>query len=160
LLREPVGFILLGSGDKEYQDFFNYIAAKYPENTGVWVGYNEDLAHRVYAGSDFLLMPSEFEPCGLAQMIAQRYGTLPIVRETGGLADTVSPYNQYTKSGDGFSFGPFTAHDMLHIIRLALDVYRDKPMFRRLRHNAMIRDNSFADSVGKYKELYGTLIGS
>jgi starch synthase len=160
LLREPVGFILLGSGDEKYQTFFNYIAAKYPEKSGVWIGYNEDLAHRVYAGSDFLLMPSEFEPCGLAQMIAQRYGTLPIVRETGGLADTVSPYNQFTKSGDGFSFGPFNAHDMLHIIRLALGVYRDKSMFRRLRRNAMMRDNSFVDSVGKYKELYNALVGN
>jgi starch synthase len=158
LLRDGVGFVLVGSGDKEYEDFFNYIAAKYPESTGIWIGYNEDLAHRVYAGADFLLMPSEFEPCGLAQMIAQRYGTLPIVRETGGLVDTVSPYNQYTRSGDGFSFGPFNAHDMLHIVRLALSVYRDKPMLRRLRRNAMARDNSFAASALLYRELYGGLV--
>jgi starch synthase len=104
-------------------------------------------------------MPSEFEPCGLSQMIAQRYGTLPIVRETGGLVDTVSPYNQYTKSGDGFSFGPFNAHDMLHIIRLALAVYRDKPTLRRLRRNAMKRDNSFIASARRYKELYEELAG-
>jgi starch synthase len=154
LLAEGMGFVLVGSGDREYEEFFNYIAAKYPAQAGIWIGYNEDLAHRVYAGADFLLMPSEFEPCGLSQMIAQRYGTLPIVRETGGLVDTVSPYNQYTKSGDGFSFGPFNAHDMLHIIRLALSVYRDKPMLRRLRRNAMSRDNSFLTSAGKYKELY------
>ncbi|MDR3225420.1 MAG: glycogen synthase GlgA [Clostridiales Family XIII bacterium] len=159
LLLEDVGFILVGSGDEKYADFFNYIAAKYPAKSGIWIGYNEHLAHRVYAGSDFLLMPSEFEPCGLSQMIAQRYGTLPIVRETGGLADTVSPYNQYTKSGDGFSFSPFNAHDMLHSIRLALSVYRDKPMLRRLRQNAMQKDNSFLASAGKYKELYGTLTG-
>ncbi|MDR0519685.1 MAG: glycosyltransferase, partial [Clostridiales Family XIII bacterium] len=133
-------------------------AAKYPEKTGIWIGYNESLAHRVYAGADFLLMPSEFEPCGLSQMIAQSYGTLPIVRETGGLADTVSPYNQYTKTGDGFSFAPFNAHDMLHTIRLALSVYHDKPMFRKLRQNAMARDNSFAASAEEYKKLYKKLL--
>jgi starch synthase len=158
LLTEDMGFILVGSGDAKYSDFFNYIAAKYPDKTGVWIGYNEELAHRVYAGADFLLMPSEFEPCGLSQMIAQRYGTLPIVRETGGLCDTVSPYNQYTRSGDGFSFGPFNAHDMLHTIRLAMSVYRDKPMLRRMRRNAMRRDNSFAVSAGRYEELYETLL--
>jgi starch synthase len=157
LLCDDVGFVLVGSGDKNYKDFFNYIAAKYPDKTGVWIGYNEDLAHRVYAGADFLLMPSEFEPCGLSQMIAQRYGTLPIVRETGGLVDTVSAYNQYTRSGDGFSFGPFNAKDMLHTIRLALSVYRDKPMLRRLRRNAMARDNSFTASALRYKELYESL---
>jgi starch synthase len=160
LLSGDVGFVVLGSGDDAYQDFFSYIASKYPEKSGVWIGYNEDLAHRVYAGADFLLMPSEFEPCGLSQMIAQRYGTLPIVRETGGLADTVSPYNQYTRSGDGFSFGPFNAHDMLHIIKLALSVYRDKPMLRRLRQNAMRRDNSFVASANKYRELYDALAES
>jgi starch synthase len=160
LLRDDLGFIIVGSGDEKYEDFFHYIAEKYPEKTGVWIGYNEELAHRVYAGSDFLLMPSEFEPCGLSQMIAQRYGTLPIVRETGGLVDTVSPYNQYTKSGDGFSFGPFNAHDMLHIIRLALAVYRDKPMLRRLKRNAMKRDNSFVASARRYRELYESLTGT
>jgi starch synthase len=159
LLSEDVGFIVVGSGDEKYQEFFNYIAVKYPKKSGVWIGYNEELAHRVYAGSDFLLMPSEFEPCGLSQMIAQRYGTLPIVRETGGLADTVSPYNQYTRSGDGFSFGPFNAHDMLHIVKLALSVYRDKPMLKRLRRNAMERDNSFAASAAKYEDLYDELAG-
>ncbi|MDR1496720.1 MAG: glycogen synthase GlgA [Clostridiales Family XIII bacterium] len=157
LLAGDVGFILVGSGEKEYEDFFNYIATKYPGKSGIWIGYHEDLAHRVYAGADFLLMPSEFEPCGLSQMIAQRYGTLPIVRETGGLVDTVSPYNQYTKSGDGFSVAPFNAHDMLHTIKLALSVYRDKPALRKLRRNAMKRDNSFLTSAGEYRRLYEEL---
>jgi starch synthase len=159
LLREDIGFVLVGSGDREYETFFNYIAAKYPDKTGIWIGYNEDLAHRVYAGSDFLLMPSQFEPCGLSQMIAQRYGALPIVRETGGLVDTVSPYNQYTKTGDGFSFGPFNAHDMLHIIKLALSVYRNKPVLRQLKKNAMLKDNSFLVSAEQYMALYDTLTG-
>lgn len=158
LLSEDVTFVLLGSGDSIYVDFFNYIAAKYPDKTGIYIGYDEALAHRIYAGSDFLLMPSLFEPCGLSQMIAQRYGTLPIVRETGGLADTVSPYNQYTKEGDGFSFGAFNAHDMLEITRLALSVYRDKPMLRRLKKNAMLKDNRFLRSAGQYKALYEALL--
>ncbi|MDR0817854.1 MAG: glycogen synthase [Clostridiales Family XIII bacterium] len=151
-------FIMLGSGDHEYEVFFNYIAAKFPDSAGVYLGYNEALARRIYAGSDFLLMPSEFEPCGLSQMIAQRYGSLPIVRETGGLADTVIPYNQFTKEGDGFSFGPFNAHDMLHSIRYALDVYRDKPALRLLKKNAMIKDNSFLSSAKKYLDLYTEIV--
>jgi starch synthase len=160
LLQEDIGFVMLGDGDQKYVDFFNYIAGKYPQKSGVYIGYDEDMAHRIYAGSDFLLMPSQFEPCGLSQMIAQRYGTLPIVRETGGLTDTVAPYNRYTKTGDGFSFGAFNAHDMLHVIRLALATYRDKPMLRRLKKNAMLKDNSFFQSAKQYEELYRSVTGS
>jgi starch synthase len=160
LTTTDASFIMLGSGDHEYEVFFNYIAAKYPDNSGVYIGYNEELARRIYAGSDFLLMPSEFEPCGLSQMIAQRYGCLPIVRETGGLVDTVSPYNQFTKEGDGFSFGPFNAHDMLHAIRYALDIYRDKPVLRLLKKNAMIKDTSLLSSAQKYLDLYKEIVPS
>ncbi|MDR2157257.1 MAG: glycogen synthase [Clostridiales Family XIII bacterium] len=158
LLREEVAFVLLGDGDQKYVDFFRYIAAGYPKKTGIFIGYDEEVAHRIYAGSDFLLMPSQFEPCGLSQMIAQRYGTLPIVRETGGLADTVAPYNRYTKTGDGFSFGAFNAHDMLHVIRLALSVYRDKPMLRQLKKNAMLKNNDFFQSAQQYKTLYESIV--
>jgi starch synthase len=157
LLQEDIAFVILGDGDQQYVEYFNYIAASYPGKTGVYIGYREDLAHRIYAGSDFLLMPSQFEPCGLSQMIAQRYGTLPIVRETGGLADTVSPYNRYTKTGDGFSFSAFNAQSMITVIRLAIEVWHDKPMLRRLRKNAMIKDNSFLSSAGKYRRLYEEL---
>lgn len=161
LLSEDMAFVILGSGDKEYEDFFNYIAGKYHGKAGVYLGYDEPLARRIYAGSDFLLMPSQFEPCGLSQMIAQRYGTLPIVRETGGLADTVTPLNKYTKTGDGFSFSAFNAHYMMTVINLALDVYRnDKPMLRLLKKNAMMKDSSFLTSAQKYCELYETLLRS
>ncbi|MCL2493192.1 MAG: glycogen synthase, partial [Clostridiales bacterium] len=119
LLHEDLRFVILGSGDTEYQNFFNYIAAKYPDKAGVYIGYDEALAHMIYAGADFFLMPSKFEPCGLSQMIAQRYGTLPIVRETGGLVDTVAPYNRYTGDGTGFGFATFNAHDMMNAVRLA-----------------------------------------
>ena len=157
LLQEDAAFVILGSGDQKYQDFFNYIAAKYPGRSGVFIGYNEPLAHRVYAGSDFFLMPSEFEPCGLSQMISQRYGTLPIVRETGGLVDTVAPYNIFTGEGTGFAFSTFNAHDMMASIRLALSVYKDKPVLRRLRKNAMLVDNGFSKSAEQYKALYKSM---
>jgi starch synthase len=158
LLQEDVAFVILGSGESQYEDFFNYIAAKYPDKSGVYIGYNEALAHRIYAGSDFLLMPSEFEPCGLSQMIAQRYGTLPIVRETGGLVDTVAPYNTFTKEGTGFAFSTFNAHDMMTAVKLALSVYRDKPTLRKLRKSAMLTDNSFTKSAEQYKALYRSMM--
>ena len=158
LLQEDVAFVVLGSGERRYEEFFNYIAAKYPGKSGVFIGYNEALSHRVYAGSDFLLMPSEFEPCGLSQMIAQRYGTLPIVRETGGLVDTVAPYNMFTKEGTGFAFSTFNAHDMMAAVKLALSVYRDKPVLRRLRKNAMLSDNGFLRSAEQYKALYKSML--
>jgi starch synthase len=160
LLQTGAAFVLLGSGDCEYEGYFDYLANKYPGRAGVYIGYDEDRARKIYAGADFLLMPSRFEPCGLSQMIAQRYGTLPIARSTGGLADTVDPYNKFKKTGDGFTFAPYTAHDMMHVVNLAVNVYReDKPMLKRLRKNAMLRDNSFTTSAKKYMELYGEING-
>ena len=159
LLKENMHFVLLGSGDAEYEDFFRYIAEKYPGKAGVHLGYDEELARIIYAGTDFLLMPSQFEPCGLSQMIAQRYGALPIVRETGGLADTVTSWNEFNREGNGFSFWAYNAHDMMHAIRYALSVYRDKPALRQLRKNAMLLDNSFLASAKKYMELYSEVIG-
>jgi len=158
LLQEDVAFVILGAGESQYEDFFNYIAAKYPEKTGVYIGYNEPLAHRIYAGADFLLMPSEFEPCGLSQMIAQRYGTLPIVRETGGLVDTVAPYNIYTGEGTGFAFTTFNAHDMMAAVHLALSTYKNKPILRKLRKNAMLAQNGFLKSAEQYKALYKSML--
>ena len=159
LLQEDIAFVVLGSGDQKYEDYFNYIAAKYPGKSGVYIGYNEELAHRIYAGSDFLLMPSEFEPCGLSQMIAQRYGTLPIVRETGGLVNTVAPYNVFTGEGTGFAFSTFNAHDMMAAVKLALSVYKDKSVLRRLRKNAMLMCNDFSKSARQYKALYKSMLG-
>lgn len=158
LLADDMAFVILGSGNREYEDFFNYIAAKYPYSSGVYIGYDEARAHRIYAGSDFLLMPSEFEPSGLSQMIAQRYGTLPIVRETGGLINTVDPYNFYTGEGTGFAFSTFNAHDMMAAVRLALEVYKDKQVFRRLRKNAMLLDRSIIKSAEQYKALYKSML--
>lgn len=158
LLYENVAFVLLGSGEEQYENFFKYIADKYPDKTAICLGYSDALARRIYAGSDFFLMPSMFEPCGISQMIAQRYGTLPIVRETGGLRDTVQPYNIYTQEGNGFSFANYNAHDMLNTIWFALNVYQDKTNLARLIQSAMALDNSFEKSAGEYIELYKELV--
>ncbi len=157
LLYENIAFVLLGSGDEQYESFFKYIAGKYPEKTAICLGYSDELAHRIYAGSDFFLMPSMFEPCGISQMIAQRYGTLPIVRETGGLKDTVVPYNIYTQEGTGFSFANYNAHDMLNAIWFALTVYQDKGNLAKLMASAMAVDNSFDKSAREYIALYQML---
>ncbi|MEG1754024.1 MAG: glycosyltransferase, partial [Christensenella sp.] len=157
LLYENVAFVLLGSGEEQYESFFKYIALKYPEKAAVCIGYSDELAHKIYAGSDFFLMPSMFEPCGISQMIAQRYGTLPIVRETGGLKDTVEPYNMYTREGNGFSFANYNAHDMLNTIWFALTLYQDKTNLSNLIGSAMAVDNSFDKSAKEYISLYHQL---
>lgn len=158
VLFENVAFVLLGSGEQQYENYFKYIAGRYPDKTAICLGYSDSLAHRIYAGSDFLLMPSMFEPCGISQMIAQRYGTLPIVRETGGLVDTVRPYNIYSQEGNGFSFSNYNAHDMLNVIRFALTVHEDKPALAKLIKSAMEIDNSFSKSAGEYAALYRSLL--
>lgn len=148
-------FMLLGAGDKTYTDFMRGAEARHRGRLCAYIGYNEALSHRVYAGADMLLMPSRFEPCGLSQMIAMRYGTLPVVRETGGLRDTVLPYNRFTGDGDGFSFSNFNAHEMKDAVLRALDVYRNAPeTWTALIRNAMSRDFGFARSAAEYAGLY------
>ena len=151
---EDMQFMLLGSGDERFENFMRAAEARYPGRLCAYIGYNDDLAHQVYAGSDFFLMPSRFEPCGLSQMIAMRYGSLPIVRETGGLRDTVQPYNKYTNEGNGFSFANYDAFEMRDIIRLALDCYKDKDVMRGLISRAMSADFGFDLSAQEYARLY------
>ena len=109
-------FVLLGNGEKSYEDFFKQMQEKYPGRVASIIGFNNLMAKSIYESSDLFLMPSQFEPCGLSQLISMRYGTLPLVRETGGLLDTVTPFNEYNSSGTGFSFRNYNAHDMLHVI--------------------------------------------
>ena len=158
LLRKDVGFIILGSGDHEYESYFNYIAANFPGRAGVYIGYRNDLAHEIYAGADLFLMPSQFEPCGISQMIAQRYGTLPVVRETGGLKDTVAPWNKYTGEGTGFSFEGYKAAELSATLELAFSVLREADAKAKLMHNAMTLDNSFARSAREYLRVYEQII--
>lgn len=154
LMRENVAFVFLGQGDRMYEDFFRDAENRYKGRICSYIGFSESLSHKVYAGADFLLMPSKFEPCGLSQMIAMRYGTLPIVRETGGLRDSVKPYNKYTGEGNGFSFANFNAHEMAGTVRCACGVFSDKKSFERLQINAMNEDFGFERSAGEYARLF------
>jgi len=158
LMRERVALIILGTGDPEYENFFRGMEAIYRGRVCAYIGYNDDVAQRIYAGSDLFLMPSKFEPCGISQMIALRYGTLPIVRETGGLRDTVFPYNEFTGEGNGFSFTNYNSYDMLKVIRYALYTIQDEEKKASLRRAAFASDYSFAKSAGLYRDMYESLL--
>ncbi|WP_175990584.1 glycogen synthase GlgA [Bacillus sp. Marseille-Q1617] len=159
MLQEDVQFVLLGTGDWEFEQFFREMESQYPDKVRVTIGFNEELAKEIYTASDLFLMPSKFEPCGLGQLIALRYGALPLVRETGGLNDTVQSYNEDTKSGNGFSFKNFNAHDMLHTYKRALDFYHnDKETWEHIVQTAMNKDYSWAQSAFKYNQLYADLV--
>ena len=159
MATEDMAFVLLGSGDAAYESFMRDAENRHKGRVCAYLGYNENLANQIYAGADFLLMPSGFEPCGLSQMIAMRYGTLPIVRETGGLKDSVAPYNHYTGEGTGFSFANFNAHEMADCIRAAVGLYHDyKGEMEKLIRNAMTADYSFRRSAEAYAALYLDLL--
>lgn len=153
-----VQFVVLGTGENQYEGMFHYFQSKYPEKISAYIGYSEEKAHEIYASCDAFLMPSLFEPCGLSQMMAMRYGTLPIVRETGGLKDTVQPYNEYENKGTGFSFADYNAHDMLHVIKYANDVFKNhKDRWQEMMGRAMREDFSWNASARKYEKLYDKL---
>ncbi len=154
LLNQSVQVVILGTGDAAYEQFLRECAERHPDNLRVCLAFDGNLAQRIYAGVDFFLMPSEFEPCGLAQMIAMRYGTLPIVHTTGGLADTVIPYNPEEKTGRGITFQSFHAEDFSNALWRAIELYQDKPHFTKARRNAMAGDYSWGPSVEAYQNLY------
>lgn len=155
MIRKDVQFILLGSGDPEFEHFFREMEWVYPEKVRSYIGFNEKLAHQIYAGSDLFLMPSQFEPCGLGQLIAMKYGSLPLVRETGGLNDTVRSYNEETGEGNGFSFSNFNAHDMLNTYQRALYLYQEEPaVWAKIVESAMQADYSWSQSAKAYMKLY------
>ena len=157
LMGEDVRVVILGSGYGEYENALRGAEARHKGRLCSYIGYNGDLSHRIYAGSDLFLMPSLFEPCGISQLIAMRYGTLPIVRETGGLKDTVFPYNEYTGEGNGFSFANYDAGEMLNVIRWALNVWRNAKARKALIKQAMESDYSFDRCAESYAELYKSL---
>ena len=158
LMAEDVRFIVLGSGYEEYEEFLSEAQGRFPGRLNAFIGYNSDLSHRIYAGCDLFLMPSLFEPCGISQMIAMAYGTLPVVHETGGLKDTVQPFNEQTGEGNGFSFANYDAGEMLDTIRYALEVWRDKDSRKRLIAQAMASDFSFDRCARSYAELFRSLL--
>lgn len=158
LCQDNVQFAILGTGSAQYEDMFRRFAGKYPDKVSANIYYSEALSHRIYAASDAFLMPSLFEPCGLSQLMALRYGTLPIVRETGGLKDTVEPYNEYEGTGTGFSFTNYNAHEMLNTIRYAQEVYyNSKRSWNKMVERAMNADFSWGVSAKKYEEMYEEL---
>ncbi len=151
-------FAILGTGETEYEEFFLRAAADYPGRVAVKLEYNKALSKKFYAGGDMFLMPSKSEPCGLAQMISSRYGTVPIVRETGGLYDTIKPFNEFTGEGNGFSFTNYNAHDMMAVIKYAIEVYNKKQTWTALRRRVMKVDFSWTASAAKYVKLYESML--
>lgn len=155
MMELPMQLVVLGTGDQRYEDFFRWAAQQYPGRVSVRLDYNEDLSMAIYAGADLFLMPSKSEPCGLSQMIAMRYGTVPIVRETGGLKDTVHPYEAWCGAGNGFTFADYNSSDMLYVIRQAVDLYyNNAPAFRQLRVAGMSEDFSWTRSAEEYNKIY------
>lgn len=158
MLQATVQFVVLGNGEGFIEHSFEYFKTAYPNQVAFYKGYNEDLAHRIYAGSDLFLMPSMFEPCGISQLIAMRYGSLPLVRETGGLKDTVTPYHIGTKEGTGFSFSGKSADSMMHVFNWALETYYTRQEdWAQLVQQAMTLDVSWYSSAKQYLELYDNL---
>ncbi|WP_019415499.1 glycogen synthase GlgA [Paenisporosarcina sp. TG20] len=154
-----VQFILLGTGDQQYEDSFRYFADYYPDKVSANLYFDEAMARKIYAGSDLFLMPSKFEPCGIGQLLALRYGTLPLVRETGGLKDTVISYNEITDEGNGFSFENYNAHDLMYTIERAVKLYRSQPSkWSTIVERAMKLDFSWSSSSEQYLEIYKELL--
>ena len=157
-MEKDMQLVVLGKGDGKYESFFSWAQAKYPGRVAVHLGYSESLAMQIYAGADLFLMPSKSEPCGLSQMIAMRYGAVPIVRETGGLKDTVHAYEAWNGAGNGFSFTNYNAGDMCYVIGEAVDLYHQKPeAYKALRKRGMAEDFSWARSAKKYREIYDSI---
>lgn len=160
LCQDAIQLVVLGTGTEQYENMFRHFAWKYQGKVSANIYYSEPMSHKIYASCDAFLMPSLFEPCGLSQLMSLRYGTLPIVRETGGLKDTVEPYNEYEKTGTGFSFMNYNAHEMLTTIRYAEHIYYDKKRdWNKIVERAMKKDFSWKNSAKQYEELYKELIG-
>lgn len=154
----PIQLIVLGTGDSHYENFFYDWELRNHDKIRGYIGFSGEMAQKIYAGSDLFLMPSKSEPCGLSQMIAMRYGTIPIVHTVGGLHDTVPAYNSQTKEGKGITFQSFNAYDMLDAINRAIALFRNKPAWRILRKNAMSGDYSWAEPAEKYIEIYKEIL--
>lgn len=152
-------FVALGTGDSKYEEMLRYYESEHKDRVSANIFYSDALSHKIYAGCDAILMPSQFEPCGLCQLMSLRYGTVPIVRETGGLADTVEPYNELDHSGTGFSFANYNAHDMLYTINFAKDIFlHNKEDWNHIMEQGMNMDFSWQKSALLYQELYNSIL--
>ena len=158
LMWDDIQMVIIGTGDRQYEDMFRYYAARFSHKMSANIVFDNTLAHQTYAGGDIVLMPSKQEPCGLTQLIAMRYGTIPVVRETGGLYDTVPALNPDTMEGRGFTFKTYNAHDMLDAIRRAAGLYHDAERWDILRRNDMANDCSWKHSVEEYWQIYRSMV--
>lgn len=160
LCQDDIQLVVLGTGEEKYENMFRHFDWKYHNKVSAQIYYSEEMSRRVYASCDAFLMPSLFEPCGLSQLMSLRYGTLPIVRETGGLRDTVQPYNEFAGTGTGFSFCNYNAHEMLGTIRYAKDTfYNKKREWNKMVDRAMMTDFSWNVSARRYEDIYRYLLG-
>ena len=159
IAQSTAKFVFIGSGDLQYENFLRYLQDKYRNRVYTFIGFNNALAHQLYASADILLIPSQFEPCGLGQLIAMRYGCLPLVRETGGLKDTVMPYNKYTKEGNGFSFANYNAHELKQVLLDAILLYTNNPSDWRLLVQSAMKGNHSLEHMGEaYLALYEQIL--
>jgi starch synthase len=158
LMELEAQWIILGSGEKEYENAFLALREQMSDKVGVHIGYSEDLAHKIEAGADIFLMPSHYEPCGLNQIYSLKYGTVPVVRKTGGLADTVQDWNEYNQTGmdigNGFSFVNYNADALLNAVERSINDYHNKSVWRKIQLNGMSKDFSWTNSAKAYEELY------
>jgi starch synthase len=154
LFSLDIGFVLLGTGEQKYHDLFTQVAQKYPEKAGIRIAYDDRLAHKIEGGADFFLMPSKYEPCGLNQIYSLKYGTIPVVRATGGLDDTILHYDPASKKGNGFKFTRYDAKEFLNTIKGAIGFYSQPGHWKQLLQNAMTADFSWKRSAEAYLQLY------
>jgi starch synthase len=158
MLALDLGLVVLGTGEARYEDFLRQIKQRYAGKVGVYIGFDDVLAHKIEAGSDIFLMPSRFEPCGLNQMYSLRYGTVPVVYATGGLDDTIAPYHPASDRGNGFKFEAYDAETLLATLQQALTLYRDRGAWERLMQRGMQEDFSWTKSARAYADLYATAL--
>jgi starch synthase len=154
LMKENLAIVALGTGQPEYEKLFKGLADKYSARVGAKIGYDNTLAHKIEAGADMFLMPSRYEPCGLNQIYSLRYGTVPVVRATGGLDDTIQNFVAKTQQGTGFKFEEYDGAELLGCIRAALKAYRDPKVWHVIQANGMAKDFSWKSSAAAYVTLY------
>jgi starch synthase len=154
LMRENLSLVVLGTGDRRYEDLFRALAAAYPGRAGVKIAYDNTLAHKVEAGADIFLMPSRYEPCGLNQIYSLKYGTVPVVRATGGLDDTIEPFDLEHGTGTGFKFGEYSGGALINALKQALQHHVDERIWRRIQLNGMVKDFSWKNPAAEYARLY------
>jgi starch synthase len=154
MLREDVMLVVLGTGDRRYEDLFRALANAYPGRVGIKFAYDNTIAHKVEAGADIFLMPSRYEPCGLNQIYSLKYGTVPVVRATGGLDDTVENFDVEHGTGTGFKFVEYTGAAFLYAVKQALQHYADERIWKRIQLNGMIKDFSWKSPAAEYAKIY------